>query len=216
MKRARIWTGIDRRASLSLGRSMRGLQTAALLPVRLRITGGGAVLRGPWMLRCAVRLPREHELLRGGPAQAARWLGGVHVKWLRRMGMAHVECYEGPVLEHWSCFAGRVPGEVVMHRQKITGIAQTWRRHDVLLTSGTLLSAVPWSLLCDAMHRSRLFEADALKVRAIDVQQCLGSLPPQPWAESLFVTLSEALLSAQPLAPNASEIRPIAHSGCDR
>lgn len=204
MKPVRLWTGIDPHASLSLGRSMRGLQPTSLLPVRWRITGGGAVLRGPWMLRGAVRLPREHELLRGGPAQAARWLGAVHVKWLRRMGMAHVECYEGPVLEHWSCFAGLVPGEVVMGPQKITGIAQAWRRHDVLLTSGTLLSAVPWSLLCDAMRHNRPFDVVALQARAIDAQQCLGPLPPQPWAGSLLATLSEALLTAQPLAPNAS------------
>lgn len=204
MKSVRIWTGIDRGASLSLGRSMRRLQPIPLLPVRLRITGGGAVLRGPWMLRCGVRLPRDHDLLRGGPAQAARWLGGVHVKWLRRMGMAHVECYEGPVLEHWSCFAGRVPGEVVLGGQKITGIAQAWKRHDVLLTSGTLLSAVPWSMLCDAMHHDRPFEEDALKARSIDARQCLGHLPPQPWAESLFATLSEALLTAQSLVPKAS------------
>ncbi len=194
MKPARIWTGIDRRASLSLGRSMHGLQLAPLLPVRLRITGGGAVLRGPWMLRGALRLPREHELLRGGPAQAARWLGGVHAKWLRRMGMNHVACYEGPVLEHWSCFAGRVPGEVVLGGRKITGIAQAWKRHDVLLTSGTLLSAVPWRMLCDAMHHQRPFEADGLKARSIDAEQCLGHLSAQPWAESLFSTLSEALL----------------------
>lgn len=204
MKPVRIWTGIDRRASLSLGRSMRRLKPIPLLPVRLRITGGGAVLRGPWMLRSAVRLPREHVLLRGGPAQAARWLGGVHVTWLRRLGMTHIECYEGPVLEHWSCFSGRVPGEVVMGPQKITGIAQVWRRHDVLLTSGTLLSAVPWSLLCGAMHHDRPLEVDALKAWAIDAQQCLGPLPPQPWAESLFATLSEALLTGQPLDPNSS------------
>lgn len=147
---------------------MRGLQTANSLPVRLRITGGGAVLQGPWMLLGAVR-------------------------------MSHLECYEGPSLEHWSWCAGRVPGEVVLGGQKTTGIAQAWKRHDVLLTTGTLLSAVPWWMLCDAMHHHRPFEADALKAQSIDAEQCLGHLPAQPWTESLFATLSEALLSTQPI-----------------
>lgn len=204
MKPARIWTGIDGRASLSLGPSLHRLQPSPLIPVRLRIAGGGAVLRGPWMLRGAVRLPREHELLSGGPVQAARWLGGVHQKWLRRIGIPHIQCYEGPVLQHWSCFAGRVPGEVLIGQRKITGIAQAWRRHDVLLTSGTLLSAVPWLLLCDAMHQNKPFEVETLKARATDLQQCLGPIPAQPWAESLFATLSEAVLTAPSLVPDAS------------
>lgn len=37
--------------------------------------------------------------------------------------------------------------------RKLVGISQTWRRKRALLWSGTLVRAVPWPLLCDAMAR---------------------------------------------------------------
>ncbi|HEY8708780.1 MAG TPA: ligase, partial [Burkholderiaceae bacterium] len=51
---------------LVLGRAQRELPTDGSLPVRLRSSGGGAVLSGPWLLRAAVVLPRSHPLVQNG------------------------------------------------------------------------------------------------------------------------------------------------------
>lgn len=196
MKRACAWTGIDARPSLSLGRSLPMPRTAAALPVRRRLSGGGAVLRGPWLLRAALRLSHGHGLLRGGPAQAARRFGQIHALWLRRMGLTEAACYEGPLQEHWSCFAGRVCGEVMVGQRKIVGIAQAWRRHAVLLSAGTLLSPVPWSMLAEAMGSRAAQDLHLLGPTSVDASECLGRLRPRFWAESLQSTLDDALLAA--------------------
>lgn len=196
MKPARVWAGIDARASLSLGRSMQLMPTRTTLPLRRRITGGGAVLRGPWLLRGALRVPRGHGLLGAGPSFAAHWFGQVHARWLRRMGLPHVECYEGPVVEHWSCFAGRLTGEVLVGERKITGIAQAWRRDEVLVTSGTLLSAVPWTLMAQALGKGSSHDMQELDTSTVNAQQCLGPIVPMAWAVSLYTELSDALFTA--------------------
>ena len=147
------WAGValDERVSLVLGRAWRTFPVRPGIPVRLRASGGSAVLRGPWLLRAAVRLPPHHALLQGGPVAAARWLGGVHLQWLTGQGISHAQLYVGPTIDHWSCFAGRGPGEVLVGGRKIVGIAQAWRRHAVWLVSATLLTPPPWRLLCESM-----------------------------------------------------------------
>jgi lipoate-protein ligase A len=161
--------------------------------VRLRASGGSAVLRGPWLLRAAVRLPPHHALLQGGPVAAARWLGGVHLQWLTGQGISHAQLYGGPAMDHWSCFAGRGPGEVLIGGRKIVGIAQAWRRHAVWLASATLLTPPPWRLLCELMGHPAT-DAAALDAGASDAQRCLGFAPDaRAWAAGLRAALSEAL-----------------------
>lgn len=196
MKPVRIWTGIDQPASLSLGPSMRRWPIRTTLPVHWRITGGGAVLRGPWLLRGALRVPRGHRVLGAGPVTAARWFGQVHARWLHRMGVPLAHCHDGPAVAHWSCFAGRSPGEVLVGERKIIGIAQAWRRDVVLLTSGTLLSEVPWPLMADALGRNSPRDMQDLHRSTVDVQRCVGPMRPNAWAASLITELEDALHAA--------------------
>ena len=200
MKSVRVWTGIDERVSLSLGRSMRHWPTPTSTPpglcVRRRLSGGGAVLRGPRLLRASVRLPRGHGVLGAGPATAARWFGQLHLRWLRRMGVPLAHCHEGPALEHWSCFAGRSCGEVLLGQRKIVGIAQAWRRDVVLIHSGTLLSDVPWALMADALGRNSPRELRDLHASTVGVQRCVGPILSQAWAASLATELEDALHTA--------------------
>lgn len=151
-------------------------------------------------------MPPGHPLLGGGPSLAARWFGSVHARWLRRMGVSQANCYEGPVVEHGSCFAGRVAGEVLIGERKITGISQAWQRNSVLLTSGTLLSAVPWALLSDALGHRSMGEKQLLNATTIDAEQCLGPLQPQEWAAHLFDVLTDAVTMTNAFGPIESVI----------
>ncbi len=190
------WAGaaLDEQVSLVLGRAWHGFAVRPGVPVQRRASGGSAVLRGPWMLRAGVRLPPHHALLHGGPVAAARWLGGVHLRWLASRGIGQARLHEGPTIDHWSCFAGRGPGEVLVDGRKIVGIAQAWRRHAVWLVSATLLAPPPWPLLCELMGYAPI-EAAALDARAADARQCLGCAPDaQEWAASLRTALRTALV----------------------
>ena len=79
--------GVSSHAGLSLGRSQRGESAEALSPCRLRASGGGAVLLGPWLLRAVLLLPAGHPRLQPGPAAAALWFGALHRDWLRGHGI---------------------------------------------------------------------------------------------------------------------------------
>ncbi len=187
---------VSTHAGLSLGRSQRAEATTALLPRRLRGSGGGAVLLGPWLLRAVMVLPAAHPCVRGGPTAAALWFGALHRDWLRAHGI-DAQCHEGPVTAHWACFAGRAPGEVLVDGRKLTGIAQTWRRDRVQLWSGTLLSPVPWSMLCRELNR-RGEHAQALAQATTTVQACLGHAPDAPrWATELTSRLQQAAMGAE-------------------
>ncbi|MBN9373261.1 hypothetical protein [Hydrogenophaga sp.] len=183
--------GVSSHAGLSLGRSQRGESAEALSPCRLRASGGGAVLLGPWLLRAVLLLPAGHPRLQPGPAAAALWFGALHRDWLRGHGIDAI-CHEGPVVPHWACFAGRSPGEVLVDGRKLTGVSQTWRRDRVQLWSGTLLSPVPWSMLCQELNR-RAEHAQVLAATTTTVQACLGHAPNAArWAAELAAHLREA------------------------
>jgi lipoate-protein ligase A len=181
---------------LVLGRAQRELPTDGNLPVRLRSSGGGAVLSGPWLLRAVVVLPRSHPLAQDGPVAAARWIGDVHRGWLREQGIAHAALHAGPTVGHWACFAGRGPGEVLIGDRKIVGIAQTWKRRHVLLSAATLLTPPPWNLLCQAM-RQPADEAAVLAARTVSAQDCVQRpIDPQSWTRSLLKALRFAVEDA--------------------
>jgi lipoate---protein ligase len=187
--------GVSTHAGLSLGRAQHAEATTALLPRRLRASGGGAVLLGPWLLRAVVVLPAAHPCVRGGPVAAALWFGALHRDWLRAHGI-DAQCHEGPVSAHWACFAGRAPGEVLVDGLKLAGIAQTWRRDRVQLWSGTLLSPVPWSMLCRELNR-RGEHAQALAQSTTTVQACLGHVPDATrWAAELTTRLQQGVAKA--------------------
>lgn len=175
------------------GRAQHRWQADCSLPVRRRSSGGGAVLSGPWLLRALVVLPRSHVLAQHGLVAAARWYGDVHCRWLRGQGIVDAALHAGPTVDHWACFAGRGPGEVVIGERKIVGIAQTWKLERVLLSAATLISPPPWNLLCRAM-RQPADDAAVLAARATSAQDCLGQpIDPQAWARSLGSALDAGL-----------------------
>lgn len=192
-KRARAYAATGGQPAVILGRSQRGVQVQPVLPVRHRFSGGGAVLGGPWLLRAAVRLPRDHPLLRKGPTVVARWFGELHLQWLRRQGLTGATLYEGPLQGHWACFAGLGPGEVLVDGRKLVGIAQAWKRHGAFIASATLLYPSPWALLCEAMERP-LAEAADLAARTITLEECLGHrVDAAAWANELRDALCQAI-----------------------
>ncbi|HSX92479.1 MAG TPA: hypothetical protein VLG41_06140 [Hydrogenophaga sp.] len=197
---------VSSHAGLSLGRSQRGDAAGVHWPCRLRSSGGGAVLLGPWLLRAVLVLPASHPRLRQGPAAAALWFGALHRDWLRGHGIdAH--CYEGTLSSHWACFAGRAPGEVLVDGRKLTGVAQTWRRDRVQLWSGTLLSPVPWSMLCRELNR-RVEHAQVLAETTTTVQCCLGYAPDTArWAAELAIRLRDASMDEASCAASMSRPR---------
>lgn len=197
---ATIHVRAGRLAIVVLGSAQRELPAQATLPVRVRSSGGGAVLSGPWLLRAAVVLPRSHALVQHGPAAAARWYGGIHCRWLHAQGIGAAELYRGATLDHWACFAGRTAGEVVVGERKIVGIAQAWRGQTVLLSAGTLIGPVPWAQLCDSLRRPP-DAAAALAALTIDAQAYLRQpVDGRAWANELLSYLRLAVTEdAQPL-----------------
>lgn len=192
-KDARIWVDTGGRPALVLGRAQRRLVTGGPLPVRWRASGGGAVLAGPWLLRAALRLPRQHPALQRGPTAAAHWFGQIHLDWLRAQGIAGAALHTGALRSHWACFAGVGPGEVLVDGRKLAGVAQAWKRHSAILFSGTLLAPSPWPLLCEALRKPPE-EAAALRAATISAQECLGApVEAAAWAASLRARLQAAL-----------------------
>lgn len=197
----RWWVAAGRRQAIVLGRGQRDRPVASPLPVRRRASGGGAVLEGPWLLRVALRVPRDHPLAARGPVALARWTGGVHADWLQSLGVpAHV--HAGPTSEHWACFGGRGPGEVLVGERKLVGIAQAWHRSFIILQAATLLHPVPWALLCDAFLQPAA--APLLAAGTTSVEACLGTpLDATCWETSLRGALARTLLAPAQLAPPA-------------
>ena len=191
-KSVRAWVVAGSRPTIVLGRSQHGLQPATALPVRRRASGGGAMLDGPWLLRALVRLPRAHPLANRGPLPLARWLGDVHLRWLRAMGLHGARLHADVLLEHWACFGGRGPGEVLVAGRKLVGIAQAWFPSCIAITSGTLLHVPPWSLLCQAFEAPG--EAGALASGTVALEECLGEpVDPAASGRGLHTALEDAL-----------------------
>lgn len=156
----------------------------------------GAELAGPWLLRAAVRVP----LAAGAgtaPPDRSRWLGALHVRWLRHMGVRGAVVYEGPPRPHWCSFGARRPGDVLVGNQKIASVMELRRAHDALLVASTLLHPSPWDVLCRVLGRPG---ADAVEID--DASVCASSvlastLDAHAWAANLrsmlhlSLTLSE-------------------------
>jgi len=192
-KPPRAWALPGGKPAVVLGRSQHALELTRVLPIRRRASGGGAVLAGPWLLRAAVRLPRGHVLLQHGPGSLARWMGRIHLGWLQAHGLHGACLYEDAGQDHWACFAGQSPGEVMVAGRKLTGIAQRWQRAGVLVSAGTLIDPPPWALLCDALGRPAS-DARELDRASISLSACRGCVVDAPaLAESLRTALLLAL-----------------------
>jgi lipoate-protein ligase A len=196
----RLWA--YREPAVVLGCSQRALLAAArgtgAVEVLVRSSGGGAVLTGPWMLGLSMALPTAHSLVASSPVASYRWLGELLAATLRRAGIAaQAVPPDSPGLRRdaelsWACFGALSAWEVAVRDRKIAGLAQTRRRHGVLLVGGLLLGAPDWPLLCATLGRP----ADQAQRLARGAASCLeeGGKPDEMsrLVESLEQGLSRA------------------------
>jgi lipoate-protein ligase A len=186
--------------------------TAAGVDLCARLTGGGAVLAGPWLLGASIVLPAEHPLVVASIPLSFRWFGRAHASWLQSIGVAAhaapgTAASPDPALE-WACFAHLSHWESEAEGRKIVGLAQARRRNGVLFSAATLLAPPPWELLCEVLGEPRSHAA-ALARQTASCKQLLGDLtPPEALARSLCAHLADEM--------GASEGRGAAQSGIDR
>lgn len=191
-----VRTRVGGRRAVVLGTAQRELWPDPASTARLRPSRGGAILSGPWLLRAAVLLPREHGLVQAGAQAAARWLGEVHRRWLQAQGIAGATVYMGRPTSHWASFAQRAPGEVLVGERKLVAIAQASTPQAVLLSSGVLIAPPPWFLLCSTLHRPNAMAA-LLEALSVSATECLGRVvDAQAWADGLRHALCVALSCA--------------------
>ena len=167
-------TWIYQSPAIVLGCAQRSLRsaiekrTAGTIDIVDRDSGGGAVLTGPWLVGVSVVLPHGHALLGRNLGDSYRGLAELHVSALETFGvpakawvpsgLITVPVPDGAVLD-WACFSKLSPWEVISTGgRKLVGLAQKRNQHGVLLVAGTLIGAVDWELLCDAMERSEQLE----------------------------------------------------------
>lgn len=154
-----------------LGRSQRSWALADETVARVeRQAGGGAVLVGPWMLSASIVLPTTHPFARLPPAASYHWLGDAYATVLRDAGIGaqvldiagarELQQQADPNLK-WACYGGFSPGEVVVGRRKLVGLAQVRRAGGVLFVAGLQFGRPDWALLCRALGRP-LDEAELL------------------------------------------------------
>jgi lipoate-protein ligase A len=154
-----IWRSV--RPTLVLGRAqkidpaLRSRAKSREVDLCNRLTGGGAVLAGPWLLCASIVLPLHHVLVSPHIVDSFQWLGKVHADWLRSFGIRANCAARGmqvpdPSLE-WACFGNISSWEVEAEAGKIVGLAQARSHNGVLLQSATLVEPTPWALLCEIM-----------------------------------------------------------------
>ncbi|MFZ3128828.1 MAG: ligase [Rhodoferax sp.] len=194
-----------------LGCSQRALRAAAQprLPPGLalldRPSGGGAVLIGPWLVSVSVVLPHGHAWARGGLVDSYRQLGLLHADVLAGLGVtaqalppaavAPANARMGPTVG-WACYGSLAPWELVdAQGRKLVGLAQRRQRTGILLVAGTLVSAPPWSLLCEAMGNPQ--DTPVLQHRTVSCDALAASpCTPQALAAALQQALEDGLAAA--------------------
>lgn len=131
--------------------------------ISLRMTGGGAVLVGPWMLSLSVVLPNQHPLAIQGLMQTYRWLSELTLLTLQSLG---VECEivypedasrlkAEPLFSQadWACYGGISSWEIISKGKKIVGLSQARKKSGVLLAMGILTDKVAWSSLVTRLEQ---------------------------------------------------------------
>lgn len=161
-----------------------------------RLTGGGAVLAGSWMIGATVILPPAHPRVEASIPGSFRWFGLAHAAWLDGAGI-RVRTEASPVRARqdplsWACFAGLSHWEATVDDRKVVGLAQARRRHGIVYASGTLIGHCPWQMLAAVLGAP---EGDAQQL-ARRTASCAEILESPPSAEVLADGLLEALASA--------------------
>ncbi|MBI3146281.1 MAG: ligase [Pseudogulbenkiania sp.] len=172
------------------------------LDLAARDAGGGAVLVGPWMLSASILLPLGHRYAQQPPALSYRWLGEAYRAVLAGVGVTaevlspdavRQRLAEGGAGPAWACYGGLSPGEVVVGRRKIVGLAQVRRRTGVLFVAGLLLYRPDWERLVAALGQSPA-DVAALDATTTSCAEQLGAVPaPLPLLDALKQALWAAL-----------------------
>ncbi|MGB7541322.1 MAG: ligase [Burkholderiales bacterium] len=125
-----------------------------------RISGGGAVLAGPWMLALSLLLPASHPVVQSGLHVGFRRLGAALCRAFGDFGVAARPASEADLQRSgararerdlgWACFGAVSHGEAVDPAgRKLAGLAQCRKQTGTLLVAGVLLSEPDWPLLCE-------------------------------------------------------------------
>jgi lipoate-protein ligase A len=128
------------------------------LAVVTRVSGGGAVIAGPWMLSLTLLLPAAHALARKSLPAGYRAVGEACRRVLHQFRvpteLAAGSSATGSARERladdlsWACFAGLSHGELVAPGgRKIVGVSQVRRRDAVGICIGILLGRPDWAAL---------------------------------------------------------------------
>lgn len=184
-KPAHLWVTTAATARVLMpGDPVGGGAPPPVMPLRHSRAVQAAELAGPWLVRAAVRIPIAPGVVTSA-LQRGRWMGALHVRWLRYMGIAPATLYEGPPVAHWASFGMRLQGDVLVGPQKITSVAEVRRPDHALVVASTLLHPPPWELLCRAMGMP-MHEAGVLDSLSVCASSMLArSVDAQLWAASL-------------------------------
>jgi len=198
--------------ALVLGRSQRPSAELAARADRAcislveRLSGGGAVLSGPWMLSVTLLLPPTHPLARASLPAGYRAIGEACRDALRGLGLptqlavpARDVSQTADELD-WACFASISHGELVAAEgRKVVGLAQVRRRQGIAVCIGVLLARPDWAQLV----RVWTGRDDARLVRQLESRTAscdeLAPAPSAPSADLLAARL-ESALTGLPLA----------------
>jgi lipoate-protein ligase A len=185
------------------------------LPVLERLSGGGAVLVTPALVGAALALPCSHPIAGSELMNSYRWLGDLHARALRRIGISAATIPPADLTRAsvsrgdevgWACFGALSPWEVVGHdRRKLVGLAQARRSTGTVLVAGTLVGAVDWIALAAAVGGS---EADAVRLARFTTN-CEAELGRQLPSPAFAAVLSEALAGRASGMPSESENKPV-------
>jgi len=198
--------------ALVLGRSQRPSPELTARADRARIglverlSGGGAVITGPWMLSVTLLLPPAHPLARMSLPAGYRAIGGACRQAMHALGMqtrvaAPVPAPRTTAAElDWACFASISHGELVStDGRKIVGLAQVRRRQGIAVSIGVLLDRPQWELLVRVWTgRDDARLARQLEARTASCDE-LAPASGMPSADQLAAGL-ESVLTELPLA----------------
>jgi len=162
-------------------------EVASRLPagvcVRVRGSGGGAVLAGPGWVSAVIRLPLGHPWLEGSLVDAYRRCAEAHVAFFADLGLAVRAVPPGTVpmankALDWACFGSFGPWELADAKgRKLAGFAQRRTREGAVLGVGLLLAPVDWALLCAAFARPQ--DEPLLRARTVSLSELNGA-PIEP------------------------------------
>ena len=180
--------------------------------ISLRMTGGGAVLVGPWMLSLSVALPNHHPFASNGLMHSYRWLSELTLLTLQSLGIECEIVYpeDVPRLKaeplfsqaDWACYGGISSWEITSKGKKIVGLSQARKKNGVLLAMGILTDKVDWASLVTRLDQS----SGATGKLEMCTTSCSEQLGRKLMPGVLEINLVRAIQAALDLSQHASPL----------